>query len=138
MADPSPRDILAQVMADGRKSLVPHLAEMLKHADIETLDSAEERRRFWQRAVSPEDEQRLWQQEMATRGLTELDPKSALEIGLGISQKVYPARWDMAMAEGRDHESDIAQWAWKHAKRGDPSAEQEQPVPARPDTGSGY
>jgi hypothetical protein len=129
----SQRDILAEVMAQGRKVLVPHLAEMLKREKIETIGGAEERRRFWQRAMTPEQEQMLWQTEMANRGITELTPDVALEIGLGISQKVYPSRWDMATAEGREHESEIAQWAWQHAKKGDPNAAaDEQPTPAQP------
>lgn len=120
---PAQRDVLAQVMADGRKTLVPLLAELLRRDGIETVESKEERRLFWQRALTPEQEQALWMQEMATRGVTELTPETAAQIGLGISKQVYPARWDMLAADGRDHESDQIRWAYKHAQKGPPEAE---------------
>lgn len=124
MADTaSPRDILARVTADGRKVLVPHLAEMLQREGIETVQSKEERRLFWLRAATPEQEAQMWQDEMLQRGITELAPESpeVLDIGLKISKAVYPARWDMLEGEGRTHASEQAQWAWKHAKKGPPA-----------------
>ena len=118
----SPRDILAQTMTDGRKVLVPHLAGLLKRNKIAEVESSEERLRFWQRALSPEQEQLLWQQEMAARGIQQLVPGSpeVLDIDLGISKQVYPSRWDMLPGEGRDDQSDQAMWAWKHAQKGPP------------------
>lgn len=123
----SPRDILATTMRDGRKVIVPLLAEMLKRRGIEEVDNTEERRRFWQRALTPEQEAALWQQEMTSRGITELVPGSpeALDIGLGISKQVYPDRWDMMAGEGRDQGSAQAVWAAKHARRGPPEQTQE-------------
>jgi hypothetical protein len=122
----SPRDILAQTMADGRKSVVPYLAEMLKRDKIAEVPPDEERRRFWQRALTPEQETALWQQEMQQRGLMELTPELALDIGLKISQQVYPDRWDMMPAEGRDAQSQQAQWAMKHTRAGPPKAMQQE------------
>lgn len=123
MADSmSSRDILARVMRDGRKVLVPHLAEMLQREAIETVESKNERKLFWERAVTPEQEAQMWLGEMAARGITELVPGSpeAADIGLKISKSVYPARWDMMSGEGRQHASEQAMWAWKHAKQGPP------------------
>lgn len=129
----SSRDILAEVMDQGRKSLVPHIAEMLKRTGIREVDAAETRRRFWQRALTPEQEANLWAQEMLRRGITELVPGSpeAVDIGLGISKAVYPDRWDMSMAEGRTHESEIGEWAWSQAQKGPPTpkAEEQQLLP---------
>lgn len=114
----SSRDIMARQMTEGRKVLVPYLAEHFKRKGIKQLDAAEQKRRFAQRALTPEQEAALWAQEMASRGLTELVPGSpqVLEIGLGISKQVYPDRWDMMTGEGRDHASDQAEWAMKMAK----------------------
>lgn len=121
----SSRDILAEQMIQGRKVLVPHLAQMLKRRGIQEVDATEQRRRFWQRVLTPEQEAQLWQQEMAMRGITELVPGSpeALDIGLGIAKQVYPDRFDMMAGEGRDHESDQADWAWKMASKGPPPEE---------------
>lgn len=116
----SPRDVLAEVMAEGRKVLVPHLAEMLKRTQIKEIDTSEERQRFWQRAITPEQEQLLWQEGMARLGTLELTPDQALDLGLQISKRVYPDRWDMLGGEGRDAQSDQAMWAWKQAKLGPP------------------
>ena len=127
----APRDLIAQTMRDGQRVIVPHLAEMLKREGIETVDAAEERRRFWQRAATPEQEQQMWLTEMAALGLTELLPGSpqALDIGLKISKAVYPDRWDMAGGEGREHESEQAEWAWKMAQKGPPKAAQDEMMP---------
>ena len=124
----STRDILAQVMHDGKKTLVPILAEMLKRKKIAEVEPSEERRRFWQRALSPEQEALLWRQEAATRGLTELVPGSpeVADIGLKLSKQVYPDRWDMAGGEGRDTESAQAEWSARHARRGPPTPKAEQ------------
>lgn len=125
MADAqSPRDILAEVVSEGRKVLVPHLAEMLKRSNIAEVTPSEERQRFWQRAMTPEQEQQAWQAEMAQRGLAELTPEQAVDIGLAVSKRVYPGRWDMMTGEGRDTQAQQATWAWKHAKQGNP----EQPM----------
>ena len=131
----SPRDILARTMADGRKVLVPYLAEMMKRNKISEVDAAEQRRRFWQRALTPEQEQALWVQEMAARGLTELVPGSpeVLDIGLGISKQVYPDRWDMMGGEGRDSLGAQAKWSWTQARKGPPASEQEAEMPAMTD-----
>lgn len=124
----SSRDILARVMRDGRKVIVPHIAEMLKREGIETVESKEERRLFWLRAVTPEREARMWLDEMAQRGLTELVPGSpeALEMGLKISKSVYPSRWDMLEGEGRDHQSEQSMWALKAAKQGPPESKADE------------
>jgi hypothetical protein len=94
MAAPqSPRDILAEVMDQSRKALVPHLAEMLKRSKIKEVDSSEERTRFWQRALTPEQEQELWRQELVKAGTLDtsaLSPQQLLGIGITISQQVYP------------------------------------------------
>jgi hypothetical protein len=124
MAAPqSPRDILAEVMDQSRKALVPHLAEMLKRSKIKEVDSSEERTRFWQRALTPEQEQELWRQELVKAGTLDtsaLSPQQLLGIGITISQQVYPDRWDMATGEGRDTQSAQAEWAWKQAMKGPP------------------
>jgi hypothetical protein len=141
MSDASaPRDILAETMTQGKKVLVPMLAEMLKRKGIETVESKEERRRFWQRAATPEQEALMWQQEMANRGLTELVPGApqTLDIGLGISKRVYPDRWDMAPGEGRDTESAQAEWAARHARKGPPEAEAAPAEPAEQGMGETY
>jgi hypothetical protein len=137
----APRDILARTMQDGRTVLIPHLAEMLRREGIATVESPEERRRFWQAAITDEQEQQMWLQEMTARGITELIPGSpeALDIGLGISKVKYPDRWDMAGQEGRNHESQQAEWAMKHARRGPPEPEAaEQPVAAETGTEGTY
>lgn len=130
----SPRDILAQTMADGRKVLVPHLAEMLKRSDIKEVDTAEQRRRFNQRALTPEQEQQLWVQEMTSRGIAELMPGSpeARDIGLEISKHVYTGRWDMMPGEGRDSLSDQAMWAWNLARTVEPPAAEQEAEPPAP------
>ncbi|HVQ45107.1 MAG TPA: hypothetical protein VMT30_09210 [Candidatus Saccharimonadia bacterium] len=120
----APRDIMAETMVQGRKSLVPHLAEMLKRDAIAEVPPDEERRRFWERAKTPAQEAQMWQQEMQQRGLTELTPELALDIGLKISQQVYPDRWDMSTGEGRTTQADIANWAMKHTRAGPPKAMQ--------------
>lgn len=134
----SPRDILAKTMSDGRRVLVPLLAQQLKREGIAEVDASEERRRFWQRALTPEQEQALWLQEMAARGIAELVPGSpeALDIGLGISKQTYPSRWDMLPGDGRDDQGSQAAWAWKHARKGPPEPTQED-MPAVPAQGQG-
>lgn len=122
----SPRDVLAKVMSEGRKTLVPHLAEMLKRTQIKEIDTSEERQRFWQRAITPEQEQLLWQEGMARLGTLELTPDQALDLGLQISKRVYPDRWDMLGGEGRDAQSDQAMWAWKQAQKGPPTPKAEE------------
>lgn len=118
----SPRDILARTMSEGRKVLTPLLAEMLKRRGIAEIDSGEERRRFWQAALTDEQEQQMWQQEMIARGLAEVVPGTPAhtEIGLKVSQAKYPDRWDMLEGEGRTHASEQAMWAHKHARKGPP------------------
>lgn len=122
----SSRDIMAEVMSGGRQALVPMLAEMLKRDGIDEVDTAEERRRFWQRALTPEQEAQLWQQEIANRGITQMTPEQATDIGLGISKQVYPDRWDMMPGAGRDTEAKQAMWASKHAKLGPPVEKQQE------------
>ncbi len=124
----SHRNILAELMAGGQKTLVPHLAEMLKRTGIEEVDASGERERFWQPALTDEQEQEAWRQEMAARGITQLVPGSpeVIDIGLKISKVKYPARWDMAPGEGREHESEQAELSYKHARKGQP----QQPQPA--------
>lgn len=133
---PAHRDMLAQIMQAGKETLIPHLAEMLKRDALVEVGSDGERRLFWQPALTDEQEARMWQQAMIQRGITELVPGSpaAIEIGLGISKAKYPGRWDMLEGEGRDHASDQAEWAMKHAREGPPKAEQ-QPAEA-PTTGT--
>ena len=123
----APRDIFAETMSDGRKVLVPYLAEMLKRGKISEVDAKDERRRFWLRAMTEEQEAQLWQQAMLQRGLTPetLTPEQATDIGLGIAKQVYQARFDMMEKEGRDTPSAQATWAWKHAQMGPP---EEKPV----------
>ena len=141
----SPRDILAEQMDAGRKRLVPLLAEMMKRSAIKEIGSTEERERFWRRALNEEQEQALWAQMMAAKGIIELVPGApeTIAMGMEVSKQVYPDRWDMAPAEGRDHESDQAEWSAKHARRGPPKKMQEQMEPAPPpeqpaSTGEGY
>lgn len=129
--DATPRDILAQTMKDGRQVMVPYLAEMLKRKGISELDSNEQRRRFWQSALTDEQEQAMWRQEMADRGLTQLEPGSmeTLDIGLKISKAKYPDRWDMLAGEGRDSLSQQADWAAAMARKGPPAPEAASPAP---------
>lgn len=123
----SPRDILAETMSEGRKVVVPYLAEMLKTERISEVPTAEERRLFWARAKTPEQEAQMWTEALAQRGLAPemLTPEVALDIGLGIAKEVYPGRWDMMGQEGRTTQADQARWAAKHAKLGPPTAMQE-------------
>lgn len=135
----APRDILAQVMKDGKDVMVPLLAEQLKREAIDEVPSDEQRRLWWQRALTPEQEQQEWMNEMAARGLTELIPGSpeVTEIGLKIAPKVYPSRFDMMTAEGRDSQSAQAVWSWKMAKTKPPEPKvEEQPV--MPTEGEAY
>jgi predicted transcriptional regulator len=136
----TPRDVLAETMDGGRKVIVPLLAEMLKRKGIDEVDTAEQRRRFWQRALTVEQEQQLWQQAMIERGLVQLTPGDpvTIDIGLGISKMVYPDRWDMLPGEGRDHASQQAEWAWKMAKAGPPKPKADEQQPAPPDDGGIY
>ena len=119
----APRDILARTMRDGRDVLIPHIAEMLRREGIAEVPSDEERRRFWQAALTDEQEQQMWTQAMIARGITQLIPGSpeAIDIGLGISKAKYPDRWDMLEGEGRNHASQQATWAMKHARKGPPA-----------------
>lgn len=120
----SSRDIMARTMTDGRKVLVPYLAEHFKRKGIRELDPAEQKRRFVQAAITDDQERQMWIQEMTSRGLAELVPGSpqALDIGLGIAKVKYPDRFDMLAGEGRDHASDQAEWAMKMAKQCYPEA----------------
>lgn len=132
MPDPkSQRDLLAELMAGGQKAVVPHLAEMLKRSGIQEIEAPEERDRFWQAALTDEQEQQMWQQEMMARGLTQLIPGAfdTIDIGLKVSKAKYPGRWDMSTGEGRVHESDIAQWAYKQARKGPPVSAQQPSAP---------
>ena len=122
----SPRDILAETMAEGRKSVVPYLAELLKRDKIAEVPPDEERRRFWTRVLTPEQEAQLWAQEMQQRGLMELTPETALDIGLKIGSQVYPDRFDMMTGEGRNTQAQQAEWAWRHVKVGPPAAMQQE------------
>lgn len=123
----APRDVLAETMADSRKALVPHLAALLKREKIVEVPPDEERRRFWKRAMTPEQEAQLWTTELATRGLLPeaLTPEVATDIGLKIGQQVYPDRYDMMPQDGRDTQAKQANWAWKHAKLGPPETKDE-------------
>ena len=123
----SPRDMLAEIMAGARQVMVPHLAEMLRTDRVKNVPPNEERARFWQRALTPEQEQQMWVDEAIARGITAWVPGSAeaLDAGLKISKAVFPGRWDMAGQEGRSTEAQQAEWAWKHAKQGAPEPKQE-------------
>lgn len=129
------RNTLAGLMAGGQKALVPHLAEMLKREGIEELDASDERERFWQSALTDAQEQEMWRQEMAARGITQLVPGSpgVIDIGLKISKSKYPTRWDMAPGEGREHESEQATWAYKQAKKGPPKPKGPAPMTSKGD-----
>lgn len=120
----SPRDILAETMSQGRKALVPNLASMLKREKIAEVPPDEERRLFWQRALTPEHEAQLWRDEMMQRGISELTPEQAVDIGLKLAQQVYPGRFDMMAAEGRSTQAEQATWAWNHAQHGPPEEQE--------------
>lgn len=128
----APRDVLARVMVEGKKTLVPLLGEMLRRKGIEEVDGGEMRRRYWQAALTDEQEQQMWTQEMIARGITQLVPgdPQTLDIGLKISKAKYPDRWDMLGQEGRDQSSAQAEWAWKQAQKGPPAP--------KTDEGEGY
>jgi hypothetical protein len=120
-------------MEQSRTALTPNLAALLKRDKIKELSSAEERERFWRRALSDEQEQALWQQMMLSKGITQLTPGApeTLAMGLEISKQVYPDRHDMAPGEGRTTEAQQAEWAARHARRGPPKPKVEQaPAPA--------
>ncbi len=122
----SSRDILAETMSDGRKAVVPYLAEMMRReSKIAEVPPDEERTRFWQRALTPEQEAQLWASEMQARGITTLTPEQATDIGLKIGSQVYPDRFDMMGQEGRTTQAQQARWAWKHMQAGPPKAMQE-------------
>jgi len=131
----SQRDIMAETMAAGRKSLIPHIAEMLKRDSIVEVPPDEERRRFWTPVLTDEQEAQLWQQEMQQRGLPPVPPddpaqaeeylKHMTDIGLKIASQKYPDRFDMMAQEGRDTQAKQAAWAWRHMKAGPPKAMQE-------------
>jgi hypothetical protein len=131
----SQRDIMAETMAQGRKSLIPHLAEMLKRDAIAEVPPDEERRRFWTPVITDEQEAQRWQEEMQQRGLTPemaSDPaqaedylKQMTDIGLKLAREKYPDRFDMMAGEGRDTQAKQADWAWTHLKAGPPKAMQE-------------
>ena len=77
----------------------------------------------------------MWTQAMIARGITQLIPGSpeAIDIGLGIAKAKYPDRFDMMGQEGRDHASQQAMWAMKHAKAGPPAPKVDDPMqPAAP------
>jgi hypothetical protein len=130
----APRDILARTMKDGRDVLIPHIAEMLRREGIAEVPSDEERRRFWQAALTDEQEQQMWAQAMIARGITQLIPGSpeAIDIGLGIAKAKYPDRFDMMGQEGRDHASQQALWAMRHAKAGPPTPKADEMQTAQP------
>lgn len=119
------RDLLAEVMAGAQRVQTPLLAEQLKSDRVSAVDSSEERRRFWQAAITDEQEQQMWRDEMAARGLTTVLPGSpeAIDIGMAISKSKFPDRWDMAEQEGRNTTAQQATWAWNHAKKGAPYGE---------------
>ncbi len=114
----APRDVLAEVMDGGKKAIVPHLAEMLRRKGIAEVPTAEQKRRFDQPAITDEQEQQMWQQEMIARGIQQLVPgdPATIDIGLKISKAKFPDRWDMMTGEGRDKTSAQAEWAWKMAR----------------------
>jgi hypothetical protein len=116
-ATQSTRDILSETFESGRRVLVPQLATLMRRDKITEVEAAEERRRFWQRAITEQEEASLWQQ-----GMTPYE----------ISKQVYPDRWDMAGAEGRVHESEIAAWSHKHAQKGTPQPSAPPMTPQAP------
>lgn len=118
------------VFHEGKQAIVPHLAEMLKRKGIEELPTSEQRRRFHQAAITDEQEQQMWAQEMIARGITQLVPgdPQTIDIGLKISKAKYPDRWDMAAGEGRDTSSAQAEWLWKMARTGPPPEPKTEPA----------
>ena len=118
----SPRDLLAEVMAGAQRVQTPLLAELLKTDRVQPVDSSEERRRFWQAAITDEQEQQMWRDEMAARGLQVVLPGSpeAIDIGMRIAKVKYPDRFDMMSQEGRNTVAQQAQWLWSHAKKWPP------------------
>ncbi len=142
MPGESSRDILAEQMASGRKVLVPILAEMLKTSRVKEVDTSEERRLFWEPAITDEEEDRLWADAMIREGINgpvtpEMLPLMT-KIGLEISHRKFPDRWDMAGAEGRNTDAQTAEWALKHALKGRPGAQQETQQSAPVAEGEGY
>lgn len=133
----SSRDVLAQVMDEGKKRMIPLLAEMMKRDAIAEVPPDEERRQFWAPAITDEQEQQMWQQEMTTRGVSpEManDPEQAqkyldqmVDIGLKIASQKYPGRFDMMTGEGRNTQAQQALWAWRHAQAGSPKPLTEEP-----------
>ena len=125
----SPRDILGEVMAGAQKTQTPLLAELLKSDRVTEVDSSEERQRFWQSALTDEQEQQMWADAMAARGLTQLVPGSreVLDIGMAVSKAKYPTRFDMMEQEGRTTEAQQAMWAAEHARKGMPEPKPEAP-----------
>lgn len=121
----SRRDLLAEVMAGAQKVQTPLLAEQLRTDRVQAVDTSEERRRFWQAAISEQQEQQMWRDEMAARGLTTVLPGSpeAIDIGMRISKAKYPDRFDMMGQEGRNTVAQQAQWAFRHMQKGPPSTE---------------
>lgn len=119
------RDIVADVMAQGRKTTVPILAEMLKREKIARVAPADEHALFWTRALTPEEEQAKGQELMQQQGVTgPMTPKQELAFRLELSKHVFPQRWDAARGGGRSAPSEIAMWADKHAKKGPPTTDE--------------
>lgn len=128
MPDQSQRDVLGQTMADGKRVLVPLLAEMLKSGKQQQIDASEERRRFWTPAITDEEEAALWEEAMMRAGKTPetMTEQDVVRLGLPISRIKYPDRWDMAGQEGRTTDAQQAEWALKHALKGPPKAMTDQ------------
>lgn len=121
----SRRDLLAEVMAGAQRVQTPLLAELLLSDRVQKVDPSDERRRFWQAAITDEQEQQMWRDEATARGVTAWVPGSpeALDAGLKIAKVKYPDRFDMMGQEGRNTTAQHALWAWGHAKKGMPKAE---------------
>lgn len=119
---PSQRDVLGEFMASSKKELIPYLAEMMRTRRVQEVGTAEMRRRFWQPAITDDEEQRLWEEEMVRDGLTPdtLTPEHVLRIGLKLSQIKYPDRWDLAGQEGRTTDAQKSMWAYQMAEKGPP------------------
>lgn len=119
------RDIVADVMAQGKKTTVPILAEMLKREKIARVPAADERALFWTRALTPEEEQAKWQELMGQQGIVgPMTPEQQLNLSLEVSKHVYPQRWDAMRGAGRSAPSEQAMWANGHAKKGPPATDE--------------
>jgi hypothetical protein len=102
------RDQIAEALLDTQERVGDAVSQGLtRDPTMGRLSGEAERKLFWQRAISPQEEQHLWAQG--------LDPWE-------ISTRVFPKRWQL-LPLGRTTDTEKVAWLKKHQQLGPPESE---------------